>query len=79
MPNHLNRPNEVRVFVLNMRGVSVVATIILLCGKVSGNINVSWFAVPFPTMLVLSVYALISAFSFGYVTKIGRSRVEGEE
>ena len=44
--------------------LSCVATIILFCGKIFGDIEVSWSAVPFPVMLVLSIVALESALAF---------------
>lgn len=44
--------------------LSCVATIILFCGKVFGDTEVSWFAVPFPVMLVLSIVTLESTLAF---------------
>ena len=56
---------------------SVILAAVLLCGKLIGKFDISWFVVPFAPMLVLSVNQIISLSSYWYVAKVSMKRREG--
>lgn len=58
---------------------SVILAAVLLCGKLIGKFDISWFAVPFAPMLVLSVNQIISLSSYWYVAKAAMQRRGGDD
>ena len=58
--------------------LSVIITLILFCGKVTGYINTSWWAVPFPVLLMSSFNYLLTALSFKTMLDISSRRNSSE-
>lgn len=59
--------------------LSLVATVILLAGKITGDLNISWLLIPYPLLIMGSIVglsALLPAFAMSVILRNKRQNEE---